>query len=60
MKLVIEVPIEGPIMTDSIYVELEEDELLELFEQLSDEEVEKLLELLKRRREHAKFSFASE
>jgi len=59
MKLVIEVPIEGPIMTDSISVELEEDDLLGLLSQLTEEEIEKLLEKL-RRREYVEFSFASE
>jgi len=59
MKLVIEVPIEEPIMTDSISVELEEDDLLGLLSQLTEEEIEKLLEKL-RRREYVEFSFASE
>jgi len=59
MKLVIEVPIEGPIMTDSISVELEEDDLLGLLSQLTEEEIEKLLEKL-RRREYAEFSSACE
>ena len=59
MKAYLEIPYE-PSWTDSFVIELEEDDLLGLLEQLSDEEIEKLVELLKRRREYAEFSSACE
>ena len=58
MKAYLEIPYE-PSWTDSFVIELEEDDLLELLSQLTEEEIEKLLEKL-RRREYAEFSFASE
>ena len=51
MKAYLEVSYE-PSWTDSFVIELEEDELLGLLSQLTEEEIEKLLEKL-RRREYA-------